>query len=74
MKDFIPRWFFQVFVMPFLFLIMTIAESLAWKDRGFGLTEFEENQIYNKVIVICLTLGVLSCAFVFYSLTNLFTK
>jgi hypothetical protein len=48
---------------------MLIGESISQKERGFGLSEREEEEFYNKYFHLCLLMGIISCALVMYTIT-----
>jgi hypothetical protein len=70
MRNFLPMWFFKVFVMPYCYLMMLIGETISHRDRGFGLSEYEEQQFYNRYFHLCLLMGIITCAVVMYSITE----
>jgi hypothetical protein len=71
MKNFLPMWFFKVFIMPYCYLMMLIGETISYRERGYGMSDFEEEQFYNRYFHICLFLGVVSCAMTLYLITHL---
>jgi hypothetical protein len=73
MKNLMPLWFFKVFVMPYCYVMMTLGEAISYRDRGYGMSEYEEEQFYNRYFHICFFLGIMSCAFTIYIVVN-FTK
>jgi hypothetical protein len=71
MKNFLPMWFFKIFVMPYCHIVMLIGETISYRERGYGLNDYEEEQFYNKYFHVCLVLGILSCALTLYAITHL---
>jgi hypothetical protein len=68
----IPRWFFNLFVMPYCYLMMLIGETISHRDRGYGLSEQEEQEFYNEYFHLCLLMGIITCAVTIYSITEFY--